>query len=813
MTTEYEKLGAFYLGRQYDLGAQQRQDDLVLYDSKDLTTHAVIIGMTGSGKTGLGIGLLEEALIDQVPVIAIDPKGDLSNLKLTFPDLSAKSVAPWVDPQAAAKKGQSVAQFAAGQAELWRSGLKKWGQFPERIQRLKDAAPVTIYTPGSSAGQPVSVLKNFSPPPKEIVDDTDLFNERIQTTTTGLLTLLGKTVNPITSREHILIANIFEHYWRKGQGLDLSALIQAIQSPPFKRIGVMELDLIFPAGERFDLAMQLNNLLAAPGFDAWLKGEPLDVGRFLYTAEGKPKASIFSISHLFDTERMFFVSMLLNEILGWMRAQPGTPSLRAILYMDEVFGYLPPIGNPPSKKPMLTLLKQARAFGLGVVLATQNPVDLDYKGLSNTGTWFIGRLQTEQDKERVLSGLEGVAADAGFDRKMMDQTLSALAKRTFWLHNVHENEPVIFQTRWVLSYLRGPLTRDQMKTLSAVSPASPAARITGSDHGALASDESSTATSNVVNVAPAPPENVCTYYLAASGTAKQLVYKPALAARLDVHYGNVRYKVDTTETVAMICEMSDSTIALDWDRSREVLTDSFRKDGFADVRYQPLPSAAKKKSAYTKWQKDLLRWVRQNRPLSLLQSPAHKMVSEVGESQGAFRARLNQLAREKRDLAGEKLKLKYEKRFGFLKDRLMRAELAIAREAEQARSKKMQTAVSFGTAILGAVLGRKVLSSTSATKFGSAMRSASSMQKEKMDVARAQEKADAIRQQMLDLEAKFQDELSDMEFRFDAEMEELTSISVKPKSSDITLELFGLIWVPYRVEADSTLTPDWVLEV
>ncbi len=558
MTTEYEKLGAFYLGKQYDLAAQKLQDDLILYDSKDLTTHAVIIGMTGSGKTGLGIGLLEEALIDQVPVIAIDPKGDLSNLKLTFPDLSPSSFAPWVDPHAGAKNGQTPEQFAASQAKLWKSGLEKWGQAPERIQRLRDAAKVTIYTPGSSAGRSVSVLQNFAPPPKQIIEDADLFNERIQTTTTGLLTLLGKTADPITSREHILVANIFDHYWKKGQGLDLTALIQAIQSPPFERIGVMELDLIFPASDRFTLAMQLNNLLAAPGFDAWLKGDPLDIGRFLYAADGKPQASIFSISHLSDTERMFFVSMLLNEIMGWMRSQPGTSSLKAILYMDEVFGYLPPVGNPPSKKPLLTMLKQARAYGLGVVLATQNPVDLDYKGLSNTGTWFIGRLQTEQDKERVLSGLEGAAAGSKYDKKTMDRTLSALSKRTFLLHNVHETEPVIFQTRWVLSYLRGPMTRDQIKKLSAMASASepyPVESKTTDVVAAFSTAEKSVA----VNVVPAAPDTVRSYYLAASGTAKELIYKPALAARMDVHYGNARYHVDTTETVALVSTLETAT--------------------------------------------------------------------------------------------------------------------------------------------------------------------------------------------------------------------------------------------------------------
>jgi hypothetical protein len=453
---EYEKLGAFYLGKEYDVASRKRRDDLVLYDSKDLTTHGVIIGMTGSGKTGLGIALLEEALIDNIPIIAIDPKGDLTNLALNFPQLRAQDLRPWVNEQDALNAGLTPEQFAAKQADLWRKGLGGWGQDPERIARLGAAAEFTVYTPGSSAGLPVSVLRSFSPPPAHVGQDMDLLRERIQTTATSLLALLGVEADPITSREHILISNILESVWAEGRALDLAGLIRAIQAPPFERIGVMDLDSFYPAKERFKLAMRLNNLLAAPGFEAWLEGEPLNINRLLFTENGKPRASIFTISHLSDAERMFFVSMLLNEILAWMRTQDGTSSLRAILYMDEIFGYFPPVKNPPSKAPLLTLLKQARAFGLGVVLSTQNPVDLDYKGLSNTGSWFIGRLQTDRDKERVLAGLEGAAAGSGFDRGRMEEVLAGLGKRVFLLNNVHENAPVTFETRWVLSYLRGP---------------------------------------------------------------------------------------------------------------------------------------------------------------------------------------------------------------------------------------------------------------------------------------------------------------------------------------------------------------------
>src|SRR5512137_1410626 len=464
---DYEKLGVFYLGREYDLTAQKPAENLVLYDAKDLVTHAVCVGMTGSGKTGLCLALLEEAAIDSIPAILIDPKGDLSNLLLTFPQLRGEDFAPWINPEDAAKKGLSPQDYANQQAALWKKGLADWGQTPERIQRLRDAVDLAIYTPGSNAGLPVSILKSFAAPEPAVLEDGELLRERINTTVTSLLGLLGIEADPIQSREHILISNLLDHAWKQGQDVDLAALIQLIQQPPMTKIGVLDLESFYPSKDRFGLVMALNNLLASPGFSAWMEGEPLDVGRMLYSPTGKPRLSIVSIAHLSDPERMFFVSLLLNQTLGWMRQQSGTTSLRAILYMDEIFGYFPPTANPPSKTPLLTLLKQARAFGLGIVLATQNPVDLDYKGLSNAGTWFIGRLQTDRDKARVLEGLEGVAATAssGFDRQKMEQILAGLGNRIFLMNNTHEDAPVVFQTRWALSYLRGPQTRNQIKTL------------------------------------------------------------------------------------------------------------------------------------------------------------------------------------------------------------------------------------------------------------------------------------------------------------------------------------------------------------
>ena len=666
----YEKLGAFYLGKLYDMPSQQLRDDIVLYDSKDLNTHAVIIGMTGSGKTGLGITLLEEALIDNIPVIAIDPKGDLPNLLLNFPQLQPDDFRPWINEQDALKAGLTPDQFAAKQATLWRNGLAQWDQDPERIARLKAAADVTVYAPGSSAGLPVSVLRNFAPPSDNIMEEKDLLRERIQSTVTALLALLGIDADPITSREHILVSNIIESTWATGTGLDLAAMIRAIQSPPFERIGIMDLESFYPSKDRFKLAMRLNNLLAAPGFEAWLEGEPININRMLYTEAGKPRASIFTISHLSDSERMFFVSVLLKEILAWMRSQPGTTSLRAILYMDEIFGYFPPVKNPPSKAPLLTLLKQARAFGLGVVLSTQNPVDLDYKGLSNTGTWFIGRLQTERDKQRVMEGLEGAAAGTGFDRSRMEETLAGLGKRVFLLNNVHETAPVTFQTRWAMSYLRGPLTREHIRTLMAGRK----------DQVPSPGPAPSAKRAAPAAASPVMPPGIDVYYLPASGAGQGLEYFPALAGWMDVHYSSTRYKVSASHKLALAAMLEEGPVVLDWDMAEEITLDpaDLETEPLTGPRFADLPAVAKNAKKYAKWNKDFLRWVRQNRPMLIYRSKRFNLSSNPQETKGEFLAHLAQAAREKRDLEVEKLRRRYNTKFNTLNNRLMRAEQAVA---------------------------------------------------------------------------------------------------------------------------------------
>ncbi|MGD2215443.1 MAG: ATP-binding protein [Gemmatimonadales bacterium] len=800
----YEKLGAFYLGRAYDLSEKQgREGELLLYDSKDLVTHAVCVGMTGSGKTGLCIGLLEEAAIDGVPAIVIDPKGDLPNLLLTFPELRPADFTPWVNEDDARKQGLSVEEYSAQQAELWKKGLAKWGQSGERIRRLRDAADFAVYTPGSTAGLPISILSSFAAPPEALADDRELLGDRVGTTVTSLLGLLGMDADPIKSREHILLSTILDAAWREGRDLDLAGLIGAIQTPSVNKVGVLDLETFYPAGERFKLAMALNNLLAAPGFAAWMEGEPLEIDRTLYTAEGKPRIAIFSIAHLGDAERMFFVSLLLNQVLGWMRGQSGTTSLRAIIYMDEIFGYFPPVANPPSKGPLLTLLKQGRAYGLGVVLATQNPVDLDYKGLSNTGSWFIGRLQTERDKARVLEGLEGVAAggEMRFDRGAMEETLAGLGKRVFLLNNVHEGEPVVFETRWVMSYLRGPLTRDQIKVLMDPRRSEAAARM----EAAVAASGGPTvrpATGAPRSEQPVLGPSIPQHFVPLRGSAApghELVYEPMVLAAGRVLFADRKTKLHTSEDLVTLTPLSSAAVALDWADTMEIDVDLDDLGGGPQgaAQFGELPGVATQKTSYTAWGKEFKGWLYRNYTLELYKSPSLEEYSQPGESEHDFRLRLSQKAREERDEALEKLRKKYAPKLATLQERIRRAEQAVEREAEQAKEAKLQTAISVGATLLGAVLGRKAMGRSSVGRATTAARGVGRSMRQAQDVDRARATVEATVQRLADLEAEFEAETEAVRERYDPALEDLETVVVRPKKKDIAVKLVGLAWAPH----------------
>ncbi len=796
---DFEKLGVFYLGRLYDLANKTGLKDLLLYDSKDLVTHAICIGMTGSGKTGLCIDLIEEAAIDGVPSIIIDPKGDITNLLLTFPNLQAQDFLPWINLEDATKKGYSPQNFAVQQAAFWGEGLAKWGQDAERIKRLKEAADFCIYTPGSTAGFPISILKSFAAPPVEIQQDEELLHESINTTVTSLLGLLGIEADPIRSKEHILLSNILADSWRRGQNLDLGRIIQLIQTPPLKRIGVLELDSFYSAKDRFNLAMQLNNLLAAPGFNLWLEGAPFDINGLLYSQNGKPKVSIFYISHLSDAQRMFFVSLLLNQIVGWMRTQSGTTSLRSLLYIDEVFGYLPPVANPPSKLPLLTLLKQARAFGLGVVLATQNPVDLDYKAISNAGTWFLGRLQTERDKERVLDGLEGAAVSGQkqFNRKFFDQALSSLGSRIFLMNNVHDDVPTVFETRWAMSYLRGPLTREQIKQLmEPIKKQQPFTYtdLSNSSASGISMGASPLNVELLKGAKPMVPPNVTEYFIPVNKTAgSKTVYNSAIFGAAQIHFLNKKAGIDSIKQKSFLFPVSDDPLPVNWDKATEtnLKISDLKRAPEDSASFSEPPSELMKAKNYVSWKNDFANWLSMNQKISLFKSQILGQISKPGESELEFKARLQQTAREKRDADVDKLRAKFASVVSRIDERIRKAEANLEEQKAQANSQKYQFAASIGESILGAFLGSK--SRTAASK---ATRQISRNMKESRDKKNAEANLKALKQSREQLEKEFKADVGSIDAKRDILNEKLETVLIGADKSDIEVQLITLVWVP-----------------
>ena len=836
---DFEKLGVFYLGRPYDWQQKKGQDGALLYDSKDLVTHAVCVGMTGSGKTGLCLALIEEAAIDGIPAILIDPKGDLANLLLTFPALRPEDFRPWINEDDARRKNLSPDDYARQQAEQWQKGLAAWGEDGARIQRLRDSADFAIYTPGSNAGIPLSILKSFAAPPRAIREDEELLRERIGTTATSLLGLLGIDADPIKSREHILIATILDGAWRQGRALDLAGLIQQIQAPPVKKVGVLDLDAFFPAKDRFSLAMSLNNLLAAPGFGAWMEGEPLDVDALLHTPEGKPRVAVVSIAHLNDAERMFFVSLLLNQMVGWMRTQSGTTSLRALLYMDEIFGYFPPVANPPSKTPLLTLLKQARAFGVGVVLATQNPVDLDYKGLSNTGTWLIGRLQTERDKARVLDGLESAAGagSQGFDRAALERILSGLSARVFLMNNVHEDHPVVFESRWVMSYLRGPLTRAQIKSLmdaqrgtesgapsrpaaapsaatAAAAPTAPAARGKTRRTAAAPAEPAAPPAPEAGSARPLLPPDVPQHFVPATGVApagSTLYYRPMVIGSAQVRVADAKSGVDVSRDLVYLTPITDGAVPVAWDQAAAAGfgTSDLAPSPDGDATFGELPAPASKKKSYDGWSKDFAGWLLQSQKIELLRSPSLKAVSRPGESERDFRVRLQESTRQGRDQASEALRQKYAPKVAALQERRRRAEQAVARESEQVKQQGLQTAISVGATILGAFLGRKAINASTIGRATTVARGAGRVLKESQDVGRAQESVAAVDAAIAALDAQFKAEADALGASTDPLTERLETLALKPTRQNISVRLVALAWAPCWRDRAGAISPAW----
>jgi len=782
---DFEKLGAFYLGRRYDPQAGLT-DEPLLYDAADLTTHAVCVGMTGSGKTGLCVTLLEEAAIDGVPAICIDPKGDLGNLRLGFPKLDAASFAPWIDAAEAARRGMTVSERAAEVAAQWKQGLAQWGQDGARIQRLHDAVEMRLYTPGSDAGLGVSLMRSLRAPADL---DGDALTERIDATVGGLLSMIGEDADPVQNPAHVFLSNVLHHAWSRGESLQLGDLVRVVMDPPIARVGVLDLDTFFPPKARQGLAMKLNGLLASPGFAAWLRGEPLDAQGLLWSPEGKPRLSILNIAHLGDAERMFFITALLNELVGWMRAQPGTSSLRAILYMDEVFGFLPPVANPPSKRLFLTLLKQARAYGLGLVLATQNPVDLDYKALSNCGTWLLGRLQTERDVDRVIGGLQGAAQAAGrpLDEHALRTQLAGLKSRVFLMNNVHETEPVLFHSRWALSYLRGPLTRAQIRTLTETEPKA-------REREPQAPPEPSSPDAAGQTTRPVLEADLPEVFL--GEPVGEVTYEPFFLATVRVHYDRRRPPVDAWRTITLLAPVAEDP-GETWSQAERLDPEATRPHDrpAAGARWAELPRGALSKRALRSVRSKLKQHVYRAEKLRLYRCKAHRLSSTIAESQDAFVARVRQAHREERDRALAKVRGSFEKKHQALLRKVRRARDKLARERAQAKDKQLDTALSVGTAVIGALFGRRTTLSGHASRAATAARRGSRALKEQRDVELAEANLAELQAEVEALEEELKVALAEVQERY-GELPEIEEVEVSAKKADIEVATLALAWRP-----------------
>ena len=788
----FEKLGLLYLGRELNIGSGEESPLPLLFKSKDLTTHAAIIGMTGSGKTGLGIGLIEEAIMDNIPSIVIDPKGDMGNLLLTFPELRAADFAPWIDPAEAAKKEMSPEAFAEKTAADWRQGLAGWGQDGERIRQLCSKTERTIYTPGSSAGVQLSVLANFEAPDGETAADTDTVNGLVNSTVTSLLALVDIKGDPLQSREHILLSSILLNAWRKGEDLTMESLIGAIVKPPFDKIGVFPLETFYSQPDRMQLAMSLNNILASPTFSSWTQGEPLDIQRLLYTGDGRPRTAIFSIAHLSESERMFFVTMLLNRFIGWMRRQQGTSSLKALLYMDEIFGYFPPTANPPSKKPMLLLLKQARAYGVGIVLATQNPVDLDYKGLSNIGTWFVGRLQTRQDQEKVVEGIAG-ASDGKLEVDMVRKLLSDMKGRQFLLNSAHLDEPLLFATRWVMSYLKGPISTSDIKRLMAVRKEDGVPGTVGNmaEAGRASQPEDSGA-----GPAPILADGIDQRYYLQNIASDAIVFTPWLTATSKVRFYNSARNIDLEKAVAWRLYLDEHFGNPRWEEAEALPfpLDDCRTAAPAGGRYHLLPSRISSLKSLGSLEKSFAEFLYQQERLELFRVPSLKFESQPGESLGDFKVRLSDLLREKKDEAVEKLRDKYAIRQQRLEERIGRAKDKLEKEKTDVQAKTGDTILSFGIAIAGALFGRKALSSTNVSKTARGIRNVGRVAKERGDVQRVEEDISELQAELGTLVAEIEQRVMELAASFSLDKYEIETFAIKPRRNDIFDTRVCLLW-------------------
>lgn len=774
---DYEKLKLFYIGKEKN---SNNETVPLLYKNKDLTTHAAIIGMTGSGKTGLGISLLEEASIDNIPSIIIDPKGDMGNLLLAFPQMKGSDFEPWIDEQEANNSNMSKSEFAQKTAFMWETGIKNDFQGNERVQKLKDSAEFTIYTPGSTAGVPVSLLKTFKVPNNKILEDYDLLTAHVNSTVSSLLSLIGIDSDQVSGKEHIFIASIFMNYFSANRDINIEELISLIVTPPFSKIGVFSIDDFYPSNKRLELAMKINTLIASPSFKNWMEGDSLDISNLLYTKEGKAKVSIFSISYLSDKERMFFVSILLNEMVSWMRRQEGTSSLKAILYMDEIFGYFPPTQNPPSKLPMLTLLKQARSFGIGVVLSTQNPIDIDYKGLSNIGTWFIGRLQTKQDKERVIDGL---STSNNIDKSTLLNQISNLKKRTFIMKNINETELKVFKTRWVLSYLKGPISKNDIKFLMK-----DRIRKTKATQAYEIKENMSQKVSQ-----PIVSTDIEQAYMYRS-QSQHYDLQPYLLISSTINFFSASKNINIQHEYSYKIYLDERDKDINFEKKELFQNINFHNKPRKSSNYFPLPKFLLDLKNFKNLTKDVSDYFYYNHELVLYKEPRLKLTSKQDETFEDFKIRVKDRLNEKYDDDLEKLKEKFEKEKRKIESKLNTLYNRLEREKEDLKSKTTDTIISIGASIIGAFFGKSILNTTNIGKATSSAKKIGKLSKEKNDVYMVEEDILELNEDIEQLKQALQEKADNLQSENRIEDIVFEEIYIKPRRKDIIDTKIMLLW-------------------
>ena len=770
----YEKLGLFYLGKDIDKETMEATEALTLLKNKNFTTHAAIIGMTGSGKTGLGVGIIEEAAIDNIPSIIIDPKGDMGNLCLVDASFSSKIFESWVADEAKSKD-EDVSSYASKISNMWKEGIERWGQTAERTQRLQSVKK-TIYTPGSSAGVAVNVMSSLESPSAEVMEDSDTFSSYLKSTTTSLLSLIGMGTDSLDSKEYILLAQIITKSWIAGEDLSIEVLIGQIIKPAFNKIGVLPLDDFYPQNERFKLATKFNSLLASPSFSLWLQGDNLDIQKLLYDDQGKAKVAIFSISHLNDDERMFFVTLLLNKYIAWMRRQSGTSALKTLLYMDEIYGFFPPTKNPPSKEPMILLLKQARAFGVGVVLSTQNPVDLDYKGLSNIGTWFIGRLQTSQDIERVIEGLGGKVGSS-YSKSQIKTLLANMKKRTFFLKSAHLDDIRLFETRWVLSYLKGPLKRDEISLLMQSQKEKQNIKI----ESVKSQDNKNSDLESYQTIDNSIPQ----YF--ELDTSEINAFSATLGAKVKIHFYNQRKGIDLEREMTLFLPLEKRQRNIDWLEAHEEEENfvNYPHTAPAQSKFQMLPKIVLEDKGLKHAIKELKETLYREQHLELMRCTIPKLESKVDETLSDFKVRLKDMLDDKKESEIEKLQVRYSKKERTLLDRLSRAKERVDKESTDSTNSMIEA----GIAVIGALFGR-----SSPTKIGRAVSKGSKILKERGDMSRAEERMVSIEEDIEALEYELEDKIDTLNEKYNVENCEIETYEVKPRKTDIDVEICAVVW-------------------